>query len=61
MRKLKYHEKKLLKKVDFVQWKSDTTLHEAQVISRYRVTNRYDYRHYAKIVGQVRASVYLRY
>jgi U3 small nucleolar ribonucleoprotein protein IMP3 len=53
MRKLKYHEQKLLKKVDFVQWKSDGTLHEAQVLRRYRITNRDDYQHYAKIVGQI--------
>jgi U3 small nucleolar ribonucleoprotein protein IMP3 len=53
MRQLKYHEQKLLKKVDFVQWKSDATLHEAKVLRRYRVTNRDDYRHYAKIVGYV--------
>jgi U3 small nucleolar ribonucleoprotein protein IMP3 len=53
MRQLKYHEKKLLKKVDFVQWKSDATLHEAQILRRYRVTDREDYRHYSKIVGHV--------
>jgi U3 small nucleolar ribonucleoprotein protein IMP3 len=53
MRQLKYHEKKLLKKVDFVQWKSDTTLHEAKVLRRYRVTNREDYTHYARIVGHI--------
>ena len=53
MRELKYHEKKLLKKVNFVQWKSDSTLHEAQVLRRYRVTNRDDYRHYSKLVGYI--------
>mgnify|MGYP001988088868 CR=1 FL=1 len=53
MRELKFHEKKLLKKVNFVQWKSDSTLHEAQVLRRYRVTNRDDYRHYSKLVGNV--------
>jgi U3 small nucleolar ribonucleoprotein protein IMP3 len=53
MRELKYHEKKLLKKVNFVQWKSDSTLHEAQVLRRYHVTNRDDYRHYSKLVGYV--------
>jgi hypothetical protein len=53
MRQLKHHEKKLLKKVDFVQWKSDATLHEAQVMRRYAVTNRDDYRHYSKLVGNI--------
>lgn len=31
MRKLKYHEQKLLKKVDFLQWKSDQNVREIQV------------------------------
>lgn len=31
MRKLKYHEQKLLKKVDFLQWKSDQNIREIQV------------------------------
>ncbi|KAH8072200.1 snoRNA binding protein [Aureococcus anophagefferens] len=31
--KLKHHESKLLRKVDFLQWKSDNTLREAQVTS----------------------------
>jgi len=53
MRQLKYHEKKLLKKDDFVQWKSDATLHEAQILRRYRVTNRDDYTHYSKLCGHV--------
>lgn len=53
VRQLKFHEKKLLKKVDFVQWKSDATLHEAQILRRYRITNRDDYRHYSKIVGYI--------
>lgn len=33
MRKLKYHEQKLLKKVDFLQWKSDQNIREIQVWS----------------------------
>jgi hypothetical protein len=43
MRELKFHEKKLLKKVDFLQWKSDQTLHEIKVMRRYHVQNREDY------------------
>lgn len=31
MRQLKYHEQKLLKKVDFLQWKSDQNIREIQV------------------------------
>lgn len=33
MRKLKYHEQKLLKKVDFLEWKSDRNIREIKVIS----------------------------
>ncbi|KAJ3330537.1 Small subunit (SSU) processome component [Blyttiomyces sp. JEL0837] len=51
---LKYHEKKLLKKVDFMQWKSDQTLHEAKVMRRYHVQNREDYHHYNRIAGLIK-------
>lgn len=34
MRQLKYHEKKLLKKVDFLKWKSENNLRELQVSRR---------------------------
>ncbi len=34
MRQLKYHEKKLLKKVNFLQWKSDDNQRELQVRQR---------------------------
>ncbi|CAM9267677.1 unnamed protein product [Scytosiphon promiscuus] len=53
MRKLKYHEQKLLKKVDFLQWKSDQNVREIQVLRRYLVQNRDDYVKYNKIVGLI--------
>jgi U3 small nucleolar ribonucleoprotein protein IMP3 len=31
MRQLKHHEKKLLKKVDFLKWKNEDNLRELQV------------------------------
>src|SRR6266581_4922919 len=56
VRKLKYHEQKLLKKVDFLnvrapcivrclllnpkQWKQDANLREIKVMRRYHVQNR---------------------
>ena len=43
MRKLKFHEKKLLKKVDFLQWKSDRTARELQVVRQYMISDRQDY------------------
>lgn len=42
-RKLKHHEKRLLKKVDFFQWKSDKNLREVQVLRRYLIQDREDY------------------
>lgn len=32
MRQLKHHEKKLLKRVDFLQWKNEHNLRELQVL-----------------------------
>jgi hypothetical protein len=38
MRQLKYHEKKLLKKVDFTKWKKEHNLREAQVRQDHRAS-----------------------
>jgi hypothetical protein len=43
VRKLKHHEQKLLKKVDFLNWKSDDNHREAAVMRRYHVQKRDDY------------------
>eukprot|EP00884_Botryococcus_braunii_P009096 jgi/Botrbrau1/18188/Bobra.53_1s0053.1 len=51
MRQLKYHEKKLLKKVDFLKWKTDQSLREIKVIRRYHITDRDDYKKYNKLCG----------
>ena len=53
MRELKYHEKKLLKKVDFLNWKKDSSIREIAILRRYHVQNREDYLKYNKIVGQI--------
>jgi len=37
MRKLKFHEQKLLKKVDFLNWKKDGSVRENGVIRRYHI------------------------
>ncbi len=50
-RKLKYHEQKLLKKVDFLQWSSADNPHEAQVMRRYHIQDREDYTKYNQICG----------
>ena len=51
MRELKYHEKKLLKKVDFLNWKKDSSVREIAVLRRYHVQDREDYAKYNKICG----------
>ena len=43
VRKLKYHEKKLLRKVDFINWEPDNNLHEVKIMKRYHVQKREDY------------------
>lgn len=53
MRELKYHERKLLKKVDFLNWKSTNNLREIKVMRRYHISDRDDYSRYNKVAGQV--------
>lgn len=53
MRKLKYHEQKLLKKVDLLHWKSKDNTNENQVLRRYHLTERNDYNHYNQVRGLV--------
>ncbi len=43
VRKLKYHEQKLLKKVDFISWQSDNNLHEVKILRKYHIQRREDY------------------
>ena len=53
VRKLKYHESKLLKKLDFINWKSDGNLREVKILRRYHVQDREDYHTYNKVCGMV--------
>lgn len=57
MRKLKYHESKLLRKTDFLNWKQESNLREVKILRRYHVQDREDYHTYNKIVGMVTQSV----
>ncbi|CAG8451258.1 17582_t:CDS:2 [Acaulospora morrowiae] len=54
VRKLKYHEQKLLKKVDFLQWKGENNVREIQVIRRYHLQQREDYHKYNKLCGSIK-------
>ncbi|KAK9457523.1 hypothetical protein V1511DRAFT_172991 [Dipodascopsis uninucleata] len=54
VRQLKYHEQKLLKKVNFLEWKGDQGHRDADVMRRYHIQDREDYNKYNKICGQIR-------
>lgn len=54
MRQLKYQEQKLLKKVDFLQWKNEDNLRVAEILRRYHIQDREDYVVYKKLAQQVR-------
>lgn len=53
MRKLKFHEKKLLKKVNFLEWKRERGQREALVMRLYLITGRDDYKKYSSLCGLV--------
>ncbi|KAH6803056.1 Alpha-L RNA-binding motif/Ribosomal protein S4 family protein [Perilla frutescens var. frutescens] len=57
MRKLKFHEKKLLKKVNFLEWKREGGQRENLVIHRYHVTGRDDYKQYSGLCRTVQKLV----
>ncbi|XP_067846904.1 U3 small nucleolar ribonucleoprotein protein IMP3 [Heptranchias perlo] len=54
VRKLKFHEEKLLKKVDFISWEVDNNLSEVKVLRRFRIQRREDYTKYNKLSREVR-------
>lgn len=53
MRQLKYHEKKLLRKVDLYSWKGENNLHVAKIIRRYHIQKREDYVSYNRLCGMI--------
>lgn len=53
LRKLKYHEAKLLKKVDLINWKQDANLREVKILRRYHIQDREDYHAYNRVCGMV--------
>lgn len=57
MRKLKFHEKKLLKKLNFLEWKREGGHREAGVMQRYHVTGRDDYKKYNSMCRMVQKLV----
>jgi U3 small nucleolar ribonucleoprotein protein IMP3 len=53
MRQLKHHEQKLLKKVNFFNYKKESNVREIKILRRYHIQDREDYHKYNKIVGHV--------
>ncbi|KAK9808216.1 hypothetical protein WJX73_010220 [Symbiochloris irregularis] len=58
MRQLKFHERKLLKKVDFLRWQRENNLRELQVMRTYHIQDRDDYKRYNKLCGLVTKFVH---
>ena len=54
MRKLKFHEQKLLKKVDFINWEIDNNEHIVKIMRRYNLRKREEYVAYKQLVAEVR-------
>ena len=54
VRKLKHHEQRLLRKVDFINYPSDPTHRSAAVIRRYSLSNPADYSSYNRLAGSLR-------
>ena len=52
MRKLKHHEQRLLKKVDFM-WQREDNIRELTILRRYHIQDREDYVKYNKLCGLV--------
>ena len=50
VRKLKFHEQKLLKKVDFYSWRIDNNLREVRVLRKYHIQKREDYTKCVRLV-----------
>ena len=57
VRKFKYHEQKLLKKVDFMEWRSDKKHHAAAIMQRFYISKRAEYAKYQHLCGHITAFV----
>ena len=54
VRKLKHHEQRLLRKVDFTTYKSDNDHRESAVLRRYMIQKPSDYSKYNRMCGSLR-------
>lgn len=53
MRQLKYHEQRLLRKVNFYDWRRDQTARENTYCRRYFIQDKEDYHRYNKLCGLI--------
>ena len=53
LRKLKHHEAKLLKKVDFLDWKEEKNLHQSTIVAKFGLSDRDEYSKYYAVVGKI--------
>jgi U3 small nucleolar ribonucleoprotein protein IMP3 len=58
VRQLKHHESKLLKKVDFLNYKSSNNIREIEVIRRYHLQKREDYTKYNHLANNIKKLVH---
>ncbi|KAL7712253.1 U3 small nucleolar ribonucleoprotein subunit [Entamoeba marina] len=49
VRKLKYHESKLLKKVEFIDWKRDGGIRQSKILARFHIHDPKEYQAYNKV------------
>lgn len=54
VRKLKHHEQKLLRKVDFTTYASDPSHRQSAILRRYHISSPSDYTSYNRLCGQLR-------
>ncbi|RCN28442.1 S4 domain protein [Ancylostoma caninum] len=55
VRKLKLHERKLLKKTDFMQWEVDQQGKQSEQMRKYHITKREHYSLYNRLAAEVRS------
>lgn len=54
MRKLKYHEQRLLQKVNFLDWKSTNSKREQLITGKYCLLDRGEYGSYNRLAGKIK-------
>lgn len=59
MRKLKFHEYRLLRRSDFLRWKRESDSREVRVVRRYRLGGPDEYHSYNKLVGDIKHTITL--